>query len=199
MKRWMTVTSLVMMNKITQELINNALLNNEGVLNVVSEAIGSTPSDVKKFLESANPKNSSSIIFNIDGGSRGNPGTAGCGVVVDSGSLKEGFYYYLDSATNNAAEYTALDKALDIAIERNAGSVLVYTDSELVTKQINGEYKVKNENLKLIFDRVKNKIGKIKDFEIKHVRREYNREADKLANMAMDKMKSGKTELTVAL
>jgi len=115
-----------------------------------------------------------------DGASRGNPGPAGAGAVVDG----EEFYEYLGRATNNQAEYRAVILALEKARERGADEVAVTTDSNLVARQLNGDWRV-NKNVEL-FERAKSLLGEFDDAEVQHVRRENNEEADVLANRAID-------------
>ncbi len=127
------------------------------------------------------------LTIHTDGGSRGNPGKAGIGVVIekDDGN-KEQIYKYIGMTTNNIAEYTALKEALMRAEELGEKHVSVIMDSELVVKQIKGEYRVKNEGLKPLYKDIKNIIREFDYFEIRHVMRKDNKEADKLANKAMD-------------
>jgi ribonuclease HI len=119
----------------------------------------------------------------IDGGSRGNPGEAGLGVYFP-GVVR--IAEYLGTGTNNYAEYSALLTALRFAVFTRCESLQVYADSELVVKQIKGEYQVKNEGIRLLYDNAVRWIAQIPHFSIQHVRRENNKEADKLANLAMD-------------
>ncbi len=127
------------------------------------------------------------LTIHTDGGSRGNPGKAGIGVVIekDDGN-KEQIYKYIGITTNNIAEYTALKEALMRAEDLGEKHVSVIMDSELVVKQIKGEYRVKNEGLKPLYKDIKNIIREFDYFEIRHVMRKDNKEADKLANKAMD-------------
>ena len=127
------------------------------------------------------------LTIHTDGGSRGNPGKAGIGIVIekDDGN-KEQIYKYIGMTTNNIAEYTALKEALMRAEELGEKHVSVIMDSELVVKQIKGEYRVKNEGLKPLYKDIKNIIREFDYFEIRHVMRKDNKEADKLANKAMD-------------
>jgi ribonuclease HI len=120
----------------------------------------------------------------IDGGSRGNPGPAGAGVYFP-GLVRVG--EYLGAQTNNFAEYSALILALRIAVLRQASQLRVYSDSELVVRQIQGSYKVRNENVRPLFESAMRWIDLIPNFAIQHVRRELNKDADGLANEAMDK------------
>jgi ribonuclease HI len=119
----------------------------------------------------------------IDGGSRGNPGEAGSGVFVP-GIVR--IAEYLGVGTNNFAEYSALLTALRFAVFTRCDELHVFADSELVVKQVNGEYQVKNDSIRLLFDSASRWIKLVPRFSISHVRRENNKEADKLANLAMD-------------
>ena len=119
----------------------------------------------------------------IDGGSRGNPGEAGVGVHFP-GVVR--IAEYLGTGTNNFAEYSALLTALRYAVFAHCSELHVYADSELVVKQINGEYQVRNEAIKPLHATAQRWIALIPHFTISHVRREQNKEADKLANLAMD-------------
>ena len=119
----------------------------------------------------------------IDGGSRGNPGEAGIGVYFP-GVVR--IAEYLGTGTNNFAEYSALLAALRYAVFSRCSELAVYADSELVVKQIQGEYQVRNEAIRPLHAAAQRWIALIPDFTISHVRREQNKEADKLANLAMD-------------
>ena len=120
----------------------------------------------------------------IDGGSRGNPGEAGIRVFFPG--VVRIAEYLGPSATNNFAEYSALLSALRFAVFTKCEELHVFADSELVVKQINGEYQVRNEGIRPLFDNAQRWIALIPRFTISHVRREQNKEADKLANHAMD-------------
>jgi ribonuclease HI len=119
----------------------------------------------------------------IDGGSRGNPGEAGIGVYFPG---KVRIAEYLGAATNNFAEYSALLAALRFAVFSSCEELEVFADSELVVKQINAEYQVKNEGIRVLYDSALRWITLIPRFSISHIRRENNKEADSLANLAMD-------------
>ena len=119
----------------------------------------------------------------VDGGSRGNPGEAGIGVHVP-GVVR--IAEYLGTGTNNFAEYSALLTALRFAVFSRCDELHVFADSELVVKQIKGEYQVKNEGIRLLYLSALRWIASIPSFSISHVRRENNKEADTLANRAMD-------------
>ena len=129
------------------------------------------------------------LVFHIDGGARGNPGPAGYGVLVqdESGKKLDELSVFLGAQTNNFAEYSGLVAALEYALEHNVRAAKVYSDSELLVKQIKGEYKVKSPALLDIYREAKDLIRKLNSFQIRHVIREQNREADRLANLAMDK------------
>lgn len=127
-------------------------------------------------------------MAHIDGGARGNPGPAGYGVVVqdESGRPVAEFSEYLGHQTNNYAEYMGLLAALSYAGEHPAKALKVVSDSELMVKQIKGEYKVRSENLLELYQRAKQMIRPLQWFSIQHTLREGNRDADRLANKAMD-------------
>lgn len=129
------------------------------------------------------------LIAHIDGGARGNPGPAGYGVVItdQAGGPVAGLSEYLGHQTNNYAEYNGLLAALDYALEHGHKALKVVADSELMVKQIRGEYKVKSPTLLELYQRAKKMIGQLEWFSIVHVLRGGNQEADRLANLAMDK------------
>ncbi len=120
----------------------------------------------------------------IDGGSRGNPGESGLGVYMP-GFVR--IAEFLGTQTNNYAEYSALICAARCAVFSRCEELVVYADSELVVKQILGEYQVRNDIIRHLYESAQRWIALIPRFEIHHVRREKNKEADKLANLAMDK------------
>ena len=122
-----------------------------------------------------------------DGGARGNPGPAAIGGVFYEGEKKiADFSKYIGDATNNQAEYQALEHGLKLAIKNNITELECYLDSELVVKQLNKEYKVKDKNLAKIFVKVWNLSLKFKRISFVHVRREQNKKADALVNKALD-------------
>lgn len=129
------------------------------------------------------------LIVYTDGGSRGNPGPAGCGIFITSadGSICEKRYKFIGYATNNIAEYTAAWLGITRAIELGATDIELRADSLLVIEQLSGNYKIKNAELKKIFIQIQDIVetwgGTI---QYTHVRREYNKEADRLSNVAMD-------------
>lgn len=129
------------------------------------------------------------MTLHTDGGARGNPGPAGAGISLCDAATGEAVFeagYWLERMTNNQAEYTGLLKGLDAATRAGVEDLSVYSDSELMVKQINGEYRVKNPNIKPLFEQAWQKLKSIPKWKVHHVRREENRRADQLANMAMD-------------
>lgn len=129
------------------------------------------------------------LIAHTDGGARGNPGPAGYGVLIhDShGNKVAGLSQYLGRQTNNFAEYQALIGALEYAFTHGPKALKVISDSELLVRQIKGIYKVKEPTLRDLHARARELIRQLEWFEIEHVLRGHNREADELANQAMDK------------
>lgn len=126
------------------------------------------------------------LTIYVDGACRGNPGPAAIGVVIqkDGETIKE-ISHAIGEATNNIAEYSALIRGLEEALEKKAQSLQVYTDSELVYKQIMGEYKVKHPNVQPLHMKAKLLMAKFKDLKITHVLRNKNAHADKLATAAL--------------
>lgn len=128
------------------------------------------------------------VVVHIDGGSRGNPGPAAYAVVVQNaeGACLASFAKFLGRATNNVAEYQGLLAALSYALEHHYSRVKVVSDSELMVRQLTGQYKVKNPDLKILHERAKYLISQLGSFTVKHALREHNREADRLVNQALD-------------
>jgi ribonuclease HI len=131
---------------------------------------------------------SKTFTVNIDGGARGNPGPAGWGVIVQDpgGEVVAELFGALPHATNNVAEYSGLLAALDWCAEHGASVVHVRSDSLLLVQQMRGVYKVKHEGLKPLHGRARLLAHQIGKTTFEHVRREMNKEADRLANLAMD-------------
>jgi ribonuclease HI len=125
---------------------------------------------------------------NVDGGSRGNPGPAAYGVVVRDprGEIVARLKKYIGNNTNNVAEYFGLIAALDYAQNHGIRALRIESDSELMVKQMGGQYKVKSEELKPLFERAKKMSQTFESFRISHVYREQNKEADALVNQALD-------------
>jgi ribonuclease HI len=137
---------------------------------------------------------------NIDGGSRGNPGPAAYGVVIreGSGAVVARLKKYIGQNTNNVAEYFGLIAALDYAQTHGVKALRVESDSELMVKQMRGQYKVKSGDLKPLFERAKKMTQGLESFRIEHVYREQNREADELVNQALDETGRGGGSATAA-
>ncbi|MGH9395240.1 MAG: ribonuclease HI family protein [Terriglobia bacterium] len=132
------------------------------------------------------------LMMNIDGASRGNPGPASYAVVVKTADGKPvtSLAKTLGDTTNNFAEYQALLAALEYATQNGRGRISIFSDSELLVRQIQGRYKVKSEVLKPLHARAMSLIRQLEGFSIHHVMREKNREADRLANLVLDAGKS---------
>jgi ribonuclease HI len=144
------------------------------------------------LFRSTNPTQASyAAVANIDGGARGNPGPAAYGVIIRNaqGELLAELGEYLGIRTNNVAEYSGLLAALDWASREKMASLKVLSDSELLVRQMRGQYKVKNPALKELFDRAQAMVRKLQHFAIEHVRREANRDADRMVNQVLDSHK----------
>jgi ribonuclease HI len=133
-------------------------------------------------------KTTAAYQANIDGGSRGNPGPAAYGVVVRDarGEVVARLKKYIGQNTNNVAEYFGLIAALDYAESHGIRALRIESDSELLVKQMRGQYKVKSADLRPLFERARKMAQGLESFRIDHVYREQNREADALANQALD-------------
>lgn len=131
------------------------------------------------------------LIFYIDGASRGNPGPAGVGIAMCDKDGKEISTYkkYIGSATNNVAEYIALIIALQEAVKARVTDVLICSDSELLVRQIQGTYRVKDDKLKQLYSLFDNLKSYFKQFSIEYIEREKNKQADKLAAQAVSEKK----------
>ena len=126
--------------------------------------------------------------LSTDGGSRGNPGPAAYGYVLEAedGTVLDARGEAIGTATNNVAEYSGLIAGLESALERGVEEVEVVSDSELLVKQMRGEYKVKNETLRVLVDDADALADKLKRVTYTAVRREHNELADRLVNEALD-------------
>jgi ribonuclease HI len=131
---------------------------------------------------------------NIDGGSRGNPGPAAYGVIIRDGrgEIVAKLKKYIGRMTNNVAEYYGLIAAMDFADSHGIRAIRIESDSELLVKQMRGQYKVKSEDLRPLFERAQKMSKAFDSLRIEHVYREQNREADALANEALEETE-GKT------
>ncbi len=139
--------------------------------------------------DSASTAAAAEVIAYIDGGSRGNPGPAGFGVVIQDarGRTVDTLSESIGAATNNVAEYRALLAALDYAVAKRAGRVKIFCDSELIVRQMQGRYRVQSPDLKPLHERARQLLRGVEHFAIEHVPRARNELADQLANEAMDR------------
>ena len=128
------------------------------------------------------------LVVNVDGGARGNPGPAAIAAVVQDaqGGVLEERGERIGRATNNVAEYRALLLGIELAKKLGAGELELVGDSELVVKQVRGEYKVKDAGMRELHAQVKEALRDFESWSIRHVRREQNAEADRLVNLALD-------------
>ncbi len=133
-------------------------------------------------------KLSKRLFLSTDGGARGNPGPAAAGYVLynQAGEIQFAGGKYLGENTNNVAEYTALILGLQKALELGATEVVVKMDSELIVKQMSGEYKIKQPHLQELAHQVKDLLQQLDFYEIKHVLRHLNKAADQQVNRAID-------------
>jgi len=129
------------------------------------------------------------IIAYTDGASRGNPGPAAAGFTLSEpgGTELQAKAFFLGEATNNAAEYTAIIRALEAARQIGAEQITVFSDSELLVRQVNGQYKVKSEHIRPFFQQVLDLLAQFRDWKVRHIPREKNKKADKLVNLALDR------------
>jgi len=146
------------------------------------------PASARLFSDSPSAPPSGVSIANIDGASRGNPGPASYAVVIrdPAGKVILELAKRLGRETNNVAEYYALLAALDYAVSHGISALRIRSDSELLVRQIQGRYKVKSPELKPLHERATKLARQLSYFAIEHVRREQNRDADALANLALD-------------
>ena len=128
------------------------------------------------------------IIIYTDGGSRGNPGPAAAGFILTDkkGNRLCAKGLFLGENTNNAAEYTAICKALQTAKQFDAKQITVFSDSELLVRQVNGSYKVKSEKLRPLFRQTVELLGEFESWKVRYISREKNKDADKLVNQALN-------------
>lgn len=135
----------------------------------------------------------SRLTINVDGGARGNPGPAAIGVVVREagGEVLEELGERIGEATNNVAEYKALLRGIELAAEHEGTELELIGDSELVVRQVEGKYKVKNAGIKPLHAEVKEALRSFDSWSIRHVRRAENADADRLVNAALDGVLDG--------
>jgi len=134
-------------------------------------------------------------LLMVDGAARGNPGEAGCGAAIydDTGAVVKELSRYLGHATNNVAEYEGLLLGLEALLKLGRKKIVVQSDSQLLVRQLNGEYRVKDEKLKVLHQRALALLRQFDSYRILHVRREMNKLADRLANRGIDDATKRKT------
>jgi len=127
-------------------------------------------------------------LLMVDGAARGNPGEAGCGSAIcdETGAVVKELSRYIGHATNNVAEYEALLMGLEALVQMGRKKVRVQSDSQLLVRQLNGEYRVKDEKLKVLFQRAVSLLRRFDGYRILHVPRELSMLADRLANRGID-------------
>ena len=184
-------------NNINNNIINNNNINNNNITNnnINNNNINNTiiPTSIPTSIPHSIPTNQNKLYkLYSDGGSRNN-GTkfsiagAGCLLKDSKDNIVFKKFMYLGSETNNIAEYTGLKIGLEEAIKMNVKHVECFTDSNLVVQQLNGNFKVNNNNIKVLYNDIKtNLIPKFEYIKFIHILRKYNSEADTLANIAMD-------------
>jgi ribonuclease HI len=135
----------------------------------------------------------SRVTVNVDGGARGNPGPAAIGVILrdEGGRVLEEVGETIGEATNNVAEYKALLRGIELAAAQGASELELIGDSELVVRQVEGRYKVKNAGIKPLHEEVKRALTDFDSWSIGHVRRAENADADRLVNEALDGVLDG--------
>jgi ribonuclease HI len=145
---------------------------------------------IKKLFQNSKLIMTKKLIIYTDGGARGNPGPSAIGAVIknEKGELVAEISEYIGVATNNQAEYRAVIAAIEKAKELGAEELEFVLDSELVVRQLNREYKVKDKDLAPLFMKIYNAAMGFKKVSFRHVRREMNKEADALVNKALDRM-----------
>lgn len=127
-------------------------------------------------------------LLMVDGAARGNPGEAGCGAAIldENGAVVKELSRYLGRTTNNVAEYEGLLMGLEALLQLGQKNIVVQSDSQLMVRQLTGEYRVKDEKLKIKYQRAMDLLRRFGSYRIVHVRRELNKLADRLANRGID-------------
>ena len=136
-------------------------------------------------------------IIHVDGASRGNPGPASYGFAVldNDGKVLHRGSGYIGLTTNNVAEYTALIEALEFALKQGISAIEVRSDSQLLVKQLSGEYKVRTPHIGELHERCRDLLRKFAWYQIRHIPRSQNKLADRLANQALDRQKKNEDSL----
>jgi ribonuclease HI len=140
-------------------------------------------------------ESSKAWVVMVDGAARGNPGPAGCGAVIydENGVVVKQLSRYLGHTTNNVAEYEGLLMGLEALLQLRRKHIVVQSDSELLVRQLTGQYRVKDEKLKVLFERAMTLLRQFDSYRILHVGRELNKLADRLANQGIDDAAKGRT------
>lgn len=154
----------------------------------LQELIGQEPSPTSKTQLAHNDDSHERVILYTDGACRGNPGPSSAGWVLEQpdGTLITQAGVYLGTGTNNEAEYSAAILGLQDALQRGVRHIVLRADSELMIKQLKGQYRVKNERLKPLFEKLIGMLDRFESRELQHVKRHLNQAADRQANLALD-------------
>jgi ribonuclease HI len=171
---------------VSQTLDHFPDLDRAALRDILLRAADRMPDRTESSDPSAEPGRGLTLF--TDGASRGNPGPAGAGALIvdESGREIARDKKFLGKMTNNQAEYQALLLGLDLALDLAPAHLAIRLDSELAVKQLRGEYRVKDPKLAVLFNQVRDKLNALAGYDILHVRREKNAEADRLANQAID-------------
>jgi len=180
-----------MSTKHNTPLVLSFLARSLSVKKTLEHFPGLTRDNLSSILETASqktaPEGQGPAVLWVDGAARGNPGPAGAGAyLVVPGKDAVGRGEFLGVATNNVAEYSALIMGLAMVEGHGLKSVGVRSDSELMVRQMTGEYRVKNEKLKSLFAKATKAVTRLESVTFEHIPREENREADQMANRAVD-------------
>jgi ribonuclease HI len=178
---------------VTQTLKRFPSLKPKALQEILERCVRQVTKDARETSAPAPFKKEGTFSIHTDGASRGNPGEAGIGIVIadERGKTVKELKHYLGMATNNVAEYRAVILALEKASKLGAESIILNLDSELVVRQIMGEYKVREPHLKPLHREVLDLLQNFSNYRIRHIPREENRRADQLANQAIDQKVQG--------
>ncbi|MFC1558240.1 ribonuclease HI family protein [candidate division KSB1 bacterium] len=177
---------------MTDKKIKDILLSQIDIKKIIRENPSISKGDVKRVIDKINgvfSRVSEDVYYlHVDGASRGNPGDAGIGVVINDCNNKtiEEYCEYIGRQTNNAAEYMALIGGLKKVKKYKASVLKIFSDSQLMVQQVKGVWRVKDSNLKVLYNEVRVLLGSIDSWEINAVPRNENKRADALANMGID-------------
>ena len=180
------------MKDVSNEELISIIFDYTDFISIEKKYPGLTRSEIEnrliKSIDTGNVNKGEALLLWTDGASRGNPGESGIGVVIKGPGteIHIEFGKYIGLQTNNVAEYEALALAMEEVEAYNPNSLIIHSDSELMVKQIRGEYKVRNPVLKEYHDKVKKRLTRIKEWKIRHIPRENNGIADELANLSID-------------